>query len=126
MWLKLNDWVQIIQTFLKGEPSPFASALRERENNIYVAWGTRVVYGGQEIRSFNDLYDFILEAAVKEVGQTSAQTTVAFDVSARSETRFDFHRDVPSVSSLSKLIQASPSFKTKASPGESGGIHKFD
>lgn len=50
LWLKRNDWVQIIQKFLKGDQSPFASALREKENNIYVAWGMLVVYSNDSVK----------------------------------------------------------------------------
>lgn len=50
LWLKRNDWVQIIQKFLKGDQSSFASALAEKENNIYVAWGMPVVYGNDAVK----------------------------------------------------------------------------
>lgn len=59
------------------------------------------------------------------MGQTSAQTTLALDKSACSKTRFDFYCDVPSVSSLSMLIQVSPSFKTKLPQERAGGVVNF-
>lgn len=59
LWLKRNDWVQIIQKFLKGDQSPFASALREEENNIYVAWGMLVVYGNDAVKRLGLLMTFM-------------------------------------------------------------------
>lgn len=62
-------------------------------------------------RSFNDLYDFIPQVPVKKVGQTSVHTTLAL-----------INLQVPSVSSLSKLIQASPSFKTELPQERAAGL----
>lgn len=126
LWLEWNDRVQIIETFLEGGQSPFASTLREKEKHFYVAWGMLVVYVNDVVNRLCLLMtlmnSFLKYKKVKKVGQTSVETTRAFDKSACRETRFDFCCDVPSVSFLSKLIQAQLSFKIKAAQERAGEL----